>query len=542
MPSTTRRFRERSAVLPIAAGVLYLVVFVVRFGDIVRTGMLNGDTASGPVLAWLAGEAPSDREIVLGNFPWAVSLWTERAIGWLPAHRTLWEVGPYAVAVVTIVLVTAGAARVTRRSLAVSVTGVILLCAGPWTVLDVGSWTLHGPAWLAVALASWVVVWTASERWTPRPAPVAGAIAIGVAIGANAASDPLTWLGAVVPLAAAGWAAGPHARASGRAGLVLRRPGLAAVVAGIVVGAVATVGAMAIQDLRAADYPLGAAAPYRWRHNVEVLGRSLAGLGNGDVWGSFGGPAGVHAVGLALTAAAIVAVTWAVARTSPAIASRTGTPERRAYVVFWATSALSLIASFLGTTAPEWIWSGRYLVGVLLAVAALLALVAERGAAARAVVHAGAAAFACVGIVALAAGEMTANTVGYPEPPLARQLAAFAEQRGMTTGYASYWDAMALTWHGGERGMRVYPVQECAPRHGLCPMGFHRISTWYRPRPRTSTFLVIDPVVKTGPLTGVDPRLGPPASIDRVGPLVVYTFSYDIAARMGGVSPSAGAL
>ncbi|MCW2985963.1 MAG: hypothetical protein JWR63_3533, partial [Conexibacter sp.] len=320
--------------------------------------------------------------------------------------------------------------------------------------------------------------------------------------------------------------------------------GLLVALAGVAVAAVATSVGMAAGDVRAKRFPVHVASPHRVGDNLDVLFRAVAGLGNGDVFGlPFGAAKLLHLAGIVLTALALGAVAWTAARVLADRLRGRGdpSPARVAHVAFWATSSVLLVGSFVATTAPEAIYSNRYLVGLLLAVAALLPLVAQRTALARAAVLAGATAFALIGTLSLLRGELTANPARFPTPALAHRLAAFAQARGLAIGYAGYWDAPALTWAADSPTLRVFPVQECDADHALCPLSFHRISTWYRPRPHTRTFLLIDREQRMPLVTGADPRLGRPAAVDQVGPLTIYTYPYDIAARMPGVTRGAGA-
>jgi hypothetical protein len=442
-------------------------------------------------------------------------------------------------------------------------------------VNDVGSWTLHGPGWLMVAVAGWVAVVIGRGRDRRRPAVrVLGLVAAGALIGTGVASDKLMWVAAVAPLAVAVGAVAVGVLPAGRRRVALVE--LGAVLAAVVAAAVGLGAWMDAIGIHAKDYPLHLVPADRIDDNVDILARALAALGNGDITGlPFGAAKLLHLAGIALTLVALAAAAWAVVRTlASAVASRaagaeadaaatgaeaqaaaTGAgaraaagdaappaPERVAWAGFWAVSAVALIGSFVGTTAPEGIYSSRYLVGVLLSVAALLPLAGAASARGRAVLAVGVAAFALIGVGSLLRGEMTQNPGRYPSQATARELAAFAQARGLTVGYAGYWDAADLTWNAGDGPLRVYPVIECSPDHQLCPATFHRISTWYRPRPGTRTFLVLDAALRMEKPTGLDPRLGPPAAVDRVGPLTVYTFDYDIAARMGAVDPRRGAV
>ena len=80
--------------------------------------------------------------------------------------------------------------------------------------------------------------------------------------------------------------------------------------------------------------------------------------------------------------------------------------------------------------------------------------------------------------------------------------------------------------------VRVYPVKSCTGGAIPCPVGFHLISSWYRPRPGRRSFLVVDPRYANGPL---DPGLafGRPLQIAAIPPARVFVYDYDIAARFG---------
>jgi hypothetical protein len=140
--------------------------------------------------------------------------------------------------------------------------------------------------------------------------------------------------------------------------------------------------------------------------------------------------------------------------------------------------------------------------------------------------------FAFAGIVGLARDRLA------PAPLPARlaqpALLRFFEREHLTTGYAGYWEASSFTWQSKFK-VSVYPVYECRRPAALtlCPFYFHRISSWYRPRPNTRTFLMVDPAqpfVAGSP----DPAFGRPEQVFRTGPITVYVYGYDIARRFGG--------
>ena len=122
----------------------------------------------------------------------------------------------------------------------------------------------------------------------------------------------------------------------------------------------------------------------------------------------------------------------------------------------------------------------------------------------------------------------------YPGPHAARALVRFADRERVSFGYAGYWEAASFTWQSKLK-VNVYPVYECRRPAALtlCPFYFHRISTWYSPRPATRSFLIVDPAQPfvTGP---ADPAFGRPEKVYPAGPLKVYVYGYDIASRFAG--------
>jgi hypothetical protein len=140
--------------------------------------------------------------------------------------------------------------------------------------------------------------------------------------------------------------------------------------------------------------------------------------------------------------------------------------------------------------------------------------------------------FALAGVVGLARDKVApaALPVRLAQP----QLLQFLEREHLKHGYAGYWEASSLTWQSKLK-VNVYPVYECRRPAALtlCPFYFHHISTWYRPRRGTRTFLIVDPAQPfvAGP---PDPAFGRPETVYRTGPLSVYVYPYDIARRFGG--------
>jgi hypothetical protein len=133
---------------------------------------------------------------------------------------------------------------------------------------------------------------------------------------------------------------------------------------------------------------------------------------------------------------------------------------------------------------------------------------------------------------ALVRRDLQDDAARYPTSSVSGPLIRLAEEQGLKHGYAGYWDASPITWQA-KGAIQVYPVKTCpAGRARICPYHLHQISSWYRPRPRTRTFLVSDP---TQPGSRIEaPRgLGAPALVRFIGPVTVYVYGYDIASRFG---------
>jgi len=79
----------------------------------------------------------------------------------------------------------------------------------------------------------------------------------------------------------------------------------------------------------------------------------------------------------------------------------------------------------------------------------------------------------------------------------------------------------------------VHPVRMCDDEGRPCPFEFHRISTWYVPRPGRRSMLVLDRRIRALAVTRMDPKLGRPAAIRRVGQLDVAIYDHDIARGFG---------
>ena len=87
-----------------------------------------------------------------------------------------------------------------------------------------------------------------------------------------------------------------------------------------------------------------------------------------------------------------------------------------------------------------------------------------------------------------------------------------------------------MTWATGFR-VQVYPVAVCRQNAHLCRFDLHYISSWYSPRSGAGSFLLTDNRSSES-VTEPTPDLGRPIAVYRIGPIKMYTYPYDIAARI----------
>ncbi len=516
--------RDPLTVIPLTALAAYTVIFAAHSSAIVTTLYLNADIASGPVIAQSLASAPGHTEVLLGNYPWFEALGAMSILRTLPAHRLLWEATPFVVAVATMGMVAWGTWRAAGCRAAL-LTLTIGIAASPAGVADLGTWTVHGLTWAHAALLSWLAVWLAGARSHKRA--LGAAALVGLVCGPALASDLLLIPAGLLPL----WIAALALRLRGhtRLGTDVRIvwQGTLLATAATTVGAVLTMLVADHENIHGAGtLPIRLASAGRLGHNLRVLWESLAALGNGDIFNAaFGASTLLHAVCAGLAIVAVVIALWA-ARSSLLAASSASTV---ALAAFWATASVALLASFVFSSVPVASFSGRYLVGVLMAVAALVPLAARR-LPGRALTSAAVTYFVLVGVMSLLRGEMTANPTRFPSAAEAKMVARFAAQQSATVGYAGYWDAAPLTW-SSSFAAHVYPVAACA--EGLCAYELHRIASWYSPRSASRSFLVLDGTVRQASLTSLPPAIGHPVAGEHIGQLVVYIFSEDIARYFG---------
>ncbi len=513
----------------------YLITLALQLRQLLAAAYLNADAASAPVIGEMFGGRTGHSLTLLGHLGWYSTLLFERATHWLPLHRQVWEAAPYAMALCSAVLVGWGAWRVAGRW-AAAVSLSIVVCAGPEMLSLLSVLNDHAPTWFTLALLGSFVVLL--ERQADRLGWVSmGALAIfvGAVLGANAASDVLLTISGAVPfLLAAGatWLLQPSRR-SARAALVALATGGIALLSGILLHAY-----MHHQDVMAvvdANTSTLVAAESVGR-NFRLWWQSLAILGSGNFFGQAVGFSVVLAFACAvLTIGAVVALPR-IARSQLAqslAARRAGRHAPAdgallAWCVFWSSSALLLSTAFIFSGIPEDLGSSRYLVGLVLAAAALVPLLGGRSTLARAAVTAAVTVYAFTGWLALAQERIAPPAS--PSDQLANAVLKFTRQEHLAVGYSGYWDAAPITW-ATHLGVNVFPVQECDGNQHLCGFELHIITSWYTPRPGARSFLLSDPAYPSVP-SAPTPDLGKPIAVHQIGQVMMYVYPYDIASRL----------
>jgi hypothetical protein len=511
--------------------VAYLIVLVAQFGHLVATTYLDADAASIPVIGELFGAAPASAHVVLGQFGWYSTLLFELGTKWLPFHRQLWETAPYATALAGALLATATVWRVAGRG-AACLTGVILICASPHMLHLMMSLVGHTPTWFCVALLGWWLVEISRGTFADRVRlACAFGFAIGVIVGAGAASDPLVTIAGLLPFIL-GSLVGclPSTRRGDY------RPA-ALVFETLVVAAVTWVGI----DIAMAAFNVGPAqtnvtalgAENEVAGNFQLWWESLAVLGNGDFFGMHVTPTSALAIVCAgLTIGAILLIPricWQEIKEVAGVGATTWATPWRALLVFWSFSVVVLSLAFILGTERVGINSGRYLVGLVYAGAVVIPVVASRRRFTEALAVVGTVVFALASTIGMARGTVLSFQAGFPSDTTISRVEQIAKREHLGIGYAGYWDAAPVTWvtHGR---IHVFPVLTCPGGSQICRFGLHQISTWYDPLPNVKTFVLVDPTVPFLPVKPV--ALGRPVATYHIAELTMYVYPYDVAARI----------
>jgi hypothetical protein len=527
-----RRWRDVVWWLPILLAGIYGLVVLAEFRGITAHLYTNSDFALAPVIAHLLGDTPAGTRVIIGDFRWYEPLTYLWATRWLPLHRQLWDVTPLVCDLGGVGLL-AWSTRRTFGRWPAAVSAAALICVGQGG-LQALTYTSHAPGIVHTIVLGAALVWLASrDRLISWRALAAGSLGLGL-FTAAAVPDRLFLVWGVVPFVATAalvaWrATGPASRRL--LGFALLSAAVALVAAGVFDRV------MSRSGVGTSAFPITFTAADALGSHIVLMLQGLTDVAGGDF---FGLPLDFTAIATFLTGgivlAAVVFVSVDVRRRVALAGPRAPSAEpaelaRLAYVSFWSICLVSTLVTFTFVDAAGNVGAARYLLGAYVAVAALVPLLTERGLGFRLSVAAAVSLLAALATFQLLRVPVNPQNAS-PSTSDENALVRFAGAHRLRYGYAGYWDSMPFSW-ASDFAVEVFPVVECGETGlTLCPFSLDHVSSWYAPRARTPTFLIVDPAVPF-PVTAPDPALGKPVFSTTIGQLRIYVYPYDIASRLG---------
>lgn len=520
--------------LPLVGAIGFLALLFSRFESIVGSVYTNSDAASPLVIADCLSSGSCDRgQVVLGHVPYLSTLWIDWATYWLPTHRFLWELWPYALSVCGAGLLAwmgwrlAGAwAGAVAFAVAVAVSPVVL--SASIAQAD------RGTTWFSMCLLAAFLIWIETERAPGGRRLAVVTIGVCVVTGADLASDPLLVVCGLVPFVLAPLLVWARTRlASSRR--VLFVSGLTGAVA--LAFAFVVAGTMRAAGFIAAPFGVGVATAAGIDHNLHLFIGDLSALaGGGALTRTDGATFGSRAVLAALVCLAIALIVVGALGALGRARRRSAQPAATVYLLFWAISSGLLCASFLLSNVPAGpgTSSARYLIGLVYAAAAAVPVLAAASTRTRVAAAVPVAAVCGLAFVSVLHNDLTVSRSRLPVVRYTSEVLRLLKRNELVRGYAGYWDAAVLTWASNER-VRIAPIHPCgliARRH-LCPYRLNSIQGWYTPR-RTRSFVLFDPTWdRFEPAISSGEAFGRPLAVKRFGPLELRVYGYDIASRFG---------
>jgi hypothetical protein len=512
---------------------VYALALVPEMPALIAHTWWSADSGSAGVVAQLYSHPPQGQYIVLGDHGWYEALSLYLLTRGLPAHRLLWYCFPIAVWVLTVALVGLSAGRAFGRygaGLAIAA----LLCLAPGGLLLIFQPTAHTNVIFHAAALAAVTGWVLPRiRTLALPVVLGAGVLIGAFTGLAIAGDAIALAWAVMPFVVA-------------VGVCARRGPVVAAARTLAFGLVTLTGMLVVLivftaimhsagfrvDELAQSVQMRFVDPGALFANFGQMLNELAYLVGGNFLGHRIDRSGflelISGGTLLLGAGAVV---FAVYRTAAGAAERSAgggeVSPKHVHVAFWSTCLTVGLLMFLLSSVGSVDY--RYLVGPLVAIAALLPVAAARTTDWRIAVGAGLAVMAIVGLV-----RLDTRPVPYlpRDVPLAHRdmvaVARFAHRYDARYGYAVYWDAVTITWHT-HFAVNLHPVIRCGrPRGRYCPL-YHADSftAAYVPRTGLRTLFIGDSRFRSAPA----PAWGKPVGSERIGRLTLYAYSYDIADR-----------
>ena len=464
---------------------------------------------------------------VLGDVSSLSTLLAFRVTEWLPAHRWVWGAMPYALTLVGIALLALASYWLAGRWAAATTSAIALAVSADVLFTQIAP-AFRATTWFSVAMLAAFVVLLAGDRLR-GPWLVAVAVLVGVVTGINAVSDPLLILIGIVPLAIAlvVVVAGHHARRS------LIAP-LAALAAALVVS-----GAMGIEVMRALDlstHKAGTAYLARARgdlvtthlHQYWTNLLALAGTTDGPGALRWWAVPAIVALVAGLVAIPVMAV----------VAARRGGARvaRSPFLAFWTAAIMLLSGGFILSGTPNGqggVATDRYLVPLVIAVAATLPVLCAAPLRARCLGALAATALVIPGLVTIAIGDMAVRREAQPHARQASAIATWLGGERATRGYADYFTALATTYN---TPLTVRTLEACkAPSvQVLCRGTINTRHAWYARDGRTRTFIIVNRGTGNGrALAAALPHAHLPSPIARrqFGDIDVRVYRGDITIR-----------
>lgn len=529
--------REIAWSLPVLLAAVYAIAAVLpNLGTIINHTWWSADSIAAGFIGQLWHLPAAGQYVIIGDHGWYEAAAFYLLTRVLPAHRAVWYVAPLFFWALTIALLAVSAARAFGRYAGSLVTAA-LLCLAPTGLMVIFQPTAHTNAIfhaaVLVLVATFVIPRT--QELSLRTLLLV-AIALGLFSGLPAAGDSIALVWGAIPFAVAvglsAWRGpGLAARRTIAFGLVTL---VSLVVAAAVFGSIMQGFGFRIDELDAKD-ALRFATVGTIGTNFKTLVYELQYLVGGDFFGQkFTFQAVVDlvtAVALFIGVGAVAFVTRReVAAGGQRAAGGSARPvsPRLVYVAFWSTCLVGGVVMFLIGSPGTGV--SRYLVGPLVAVAALLPLAAARGQGWRILVAAGISVVAVAGVIRVDSAQRMPLLPG--TEPLGRgtiyRVERFAEREHATFGYAAYYDAMTLSWFTGFH-LQLHEVRHCGPfKTHYCPEYQVAFTSADLPRPGIRTLFIADPFTR---FYTPDPRWGKPLASKQIGRLTVYVYSYDIASR-----------
>jgi hypothetical protein len=530
--------------LPVVLAVVYAAALAPELPAIVSHTWWSADSGSAGVIAQLYSRPPPGQYIVLGNHGWYEALSFYLLTRGLPAHRLLWYGAPVAVWVLTIGLVGVSAGRAFGRyGAGLAIAG--LLCLAPGGLLLIFQPTAHTNVVFHAAALAVVTGWVLPRiRTLPLPVVLGAGALIGAFTGLAIAGDAIALAWSVLPfVVAVGVCArrGPAANATRT--VAFASVTLTAMLAVLVLFTAIMHSAGIRVDELAQTVEMQFVKPGALATNVGNMLNELAYMVGGNFLGHRMDRTGfVELVSGGTLLLGGVAVVFAVYRMAAGadqrgetsgIGSKAEVGPKLVHIAFWSTCLTAGLLLFLLSSFGSVDY--RYLVGPVVAIAALLPVAAARTADWRIAVGTGLAVMALTGLV-----RLDTRPVPYlpRDVPLATRdmtaVARFAHRYRANYGYAAYWDAVTITWHT-DFAVKLHPVIRCGRlRERYCPV-FHADSftAAYAPRKRVRTLFVADERFRSAALAA----WGKPIASERVGRLTLYAYPYDIANRFSKPPP-----